>query len=103
MCTVIQEPDGGGVELPLFEATPSKPRSPLKVTFGKTGLDGDGNDSDSSDWSSSSDGEGGGDDMGVKGGGGEGGGEMKPSHHTNLIAEWEWRTMADSSDPRLVR
>ena len=29
-------------------------------------------------------------------------GGMKPSHHTNLIAEWEWRTMADSSDTRYI-
>ena len=59
--------------------------------------DGDGNDSESSDWSSSSDGE-----EEREGGGGGRVGVMKPSHHTSLIAEWEWRTMADSSDTRCV-
>ena len=101
---MIQAADGGNIELPSFETTPSKPHSPPKVTFNEraesgrpssvTGGDGDGNDSESSDWSSSSDDEGEG-----EGEGGEGGG-IKPSHHTNLIAEWEWRTMADSSDTR---
>ena len=64
---------------------------------------GGDNDSESSDWSSSaSDGEGGEEREGggVMGGGGGGGGGMKPSHHTNLIAEWEWRTMADTTDTR---
>ena len=60
------------------------------------GGDRGGDDSESSDWSSSSDDEGGSDD-------GEGVRGMKPSHHTNLIAEWEWRTMADSTATRSVR
>ena len=58
---------------------------------------GDGDDGDSSDWSSSSDSDG-----GEEEGGGARGGVMKPSHHTNLIAEWEWRTMADGGETRLV-
>ena len=61
------------------------------------GGDDDGDKSESSDWSSSSDGEG---DEGGEGPQGGGMGGIKPSHHTNLIAEWEWRTMADSSDTR---
>lgn len=63
------------------------------------GGDGDGDNSESSDWSSSSDDEEGGGD-GESGEGGVAG--MKPSHHTNLIAEWEWRTMADSNATRSV-
>ena len=116
----IQGADGGSIELPSFEATPTKPHSPTKVKFSERSESGEpisvvtrgnrddnddrGDDSDSSDWSSSAsdgeDGEGRGGE-GERGGGGAMG-EMKPSHHTNLIAEWEWRTMADSSDTRYM-
>lgn len=58
---------------------------------------GDGDDGDSSDWSSSSDSE-----SGEGDGRGASGGVMKPSHHTNLIAEWEWRTMTEGGDTRSV-
>lgn len=118
----VQGPDGENIKLPSFETTPTKPPSPTKVKFSEgvesskpisiitRGNENDGggggdNDSESSDWSSSaSDGEGGEEREGGEGGGGGGGGGggMKPSHHTNLIAEWEWRTMADTTDTRYV-
>ena len=107
-CSLIdplqQKPDHEEIELPSFDATPTKPQSPLKVTFkdnslGDSDRHGDGDDGDSSDWSSSSESEGG---EGDGGGGGASGGVMKPSHHTNLIAEWEWRTMNDGGDTRSV-
>ena len=109
---IVQGADGENIKLPSFEATPTKPPSPTKVKFSEgvesgepisiitrgNNNDGGDNDSESSDWSSSaSDGEGGEEQ------GGGGGGGMKPSHHTNLIAEWEWRTMADTTDTRYVR
>ena len=79
-------------ELPSFEATPSK-----SFTMDTKGVEPGGHDnSDSSDWSSSSDDEGDrepGEGRGVA---------LKPSHHTNLIAQWEWRTMTDGTDTRWV-
>ena len=91
----FQKPDQQDVQLPSFETTPTQPHPPPNVSLG--GGHGNADDSDSSDWSSSdSEGD-------LKTGVGEGGvvgGAIKPSHHTNLIAEWEWRTIADGTDTR---
>ena len=82
-------------ELPSFETTPSKSYT-MDIKEVEPGSHGNASNSDSNDWSSSSDGEG-----DHEPGEGEGV-AMRPSHHTNLIAQWEWRTMADGADTRWV-
>lgn len=79
-----------GFRLPSFNPSSSATKdghvpapAPARDTAGSHG------DSESSDWSSS-------DEEGPKRGEGKGGGleeEMKPSTHSTLIAEWEWRAM----------
>lgn len=71
-----------GFTLPSLDASQDrKPSGQVLPPSHETA--GDRGDSDSSNWSSSDEEE------------GEGGivGEMRPSTHSTLIAEWEWRAM----------
>ena len=78
------------LQLPSFDlSTGADSTSPLVSRTERS----DGNDSDSSDWSSSSDESGGGEG----GEGGDSGSLVRPSHHTSLISEWEWRTTHDDT------
>ena len=82
-----------GFTLPTFdpssiragEQEPPPPHTAATVGSHGNASDRQGDDSDSSNWSSSED-EG-------EGGGGGLMGQMKPSTHSTLIAEWEWRAM----------
>lgn len=82
---------GNGFTLPSLDASlDKKPSGHIAPLSHDTAKDRD--DSDSSNWSSSDDEEE--EESGI-------GGEMRPSTHSTLIAEWEWRAM--NQDPPTSR